>query len=213
MRVGILGSGDVGKALARGFVSRGHQVTIGSREPEKLAEFARDHGDRLSAANFEETARLAELVVVATLFAGTQSALQIAGPQNFAGKVVIDATNPLKFEPGKPPALSISGDDSAGESVQRWLPDAGVVKAFNTVGNAHFVDPHFSGGPPTMFIAGNDDAAKNKVAQIAESFGWEVIDAGPIRASRYLEALAMLWIDYAMHTGTFQHAFKLLRKA
>ena len=212
MRVGILGSGDVGKALARGFVSRGHHVTIGSREPEKLADFARDHGDRLAAATFEETASTAELVALATLFAGTQSALQIAGPQNFAGKVVIDATNPLKFEPGKPPTLSISGSDSAGESVQRWLPDASVVKAFNTVGNAHFVDPHFAGGPPTMFIAGNDDAAKNKVAQIAESFGWEVIDAGSIQAARHLEALAMLWIDYAMHTGTFQHAFKLLRK-
>lgn len=213
MRVGILGSGDVGKALARGFVSRGHHVTIGSREPAKLADFAREHGDRLSSANFEQTATVAELAVVATLFSGTQSALQMAGPQNFAGKVVIDATNPLKFEPGKPPALSLSGNDSAGESIQRWLPDARVVKAFNTVGNAHFVGPHFPGGPPTMFVAGNDDAAKNKVAQIAESFGWEVVDAGPIQASRYLEALAMLWIDYGIHTGTFQHAFKLLRKA
>lgn len=211
MHVGILGSGDVGKALARGFLSRGHSVTIGSREPAKLSEFVRERPDRLVAKNFEETARDGDVIVLATLFAGTQSALQLAKSENFAGKVVIDATNPLKFEPGKPPALSVCGTDSAGESVQRWLPGAKVVKAFNTVGNALFVDPHFAGGPPTMFVAGNDDVAKNKVMQIAESFGWEAIDAGPIAASRYLEALAMLWIDYAIGTNTWQHAFKLLR--
>jgi predicted dinucleotide-binding enzyme len=213
MNVGILGSGDVGKALARGFASRGHSVTIGSRTPEKLADFTKEHFQgAIHAASFEQTARAGELLVMATLFTGTKSALDLAGPNNFAGKVVIDATNPLRFEQGKPAALALSGEDSAGESVQRWLPGAQVVKAFNTVGNAHFVDPHFPGGPPTMFIAGNDDAAKNKVAQIAESFGWEVIDAGPIEASRHLEALAMIWIDYFIRTGTWQHAFKLLRK-
>jgi len=213
MHVGILGSGDVGKALARGFLSRGHTVTIGSREPSKLADFVREHPEKLTAKNFADTARESEIVVVATLFAGTQSALQLAGAENFAGKIVIDATNPLKFEPGKPPSLSVSGADSAGESVQRWLPGAMVVKAFNTVGNALFVDPHFAEGKPTMFVAGNDDAAKNRVAQIAESFGWDVLDAGPISSARYLEAIAMVWIDYAIRTGTWQHAFKLLRKA
>ena len=213
MHVGILGSGDVGKALARGFLSRGHSVTIGSREPAKLAEFVREHPEKLAAKTFADTAREGEIVVIATLFSGTQSALQLAGAQNFAGKIVIDATNPLKFEPGKPPALSVSGTDSAGESVQRWLPDAKVVKAFNTVGNALFVDPHFPGGKPTMFVAGNDDGAKNRVAQIAESFGWDVVDAGAITSSRYLEAIAMLWIDYAIRTATWQHAFKFLRKA
>ena len=213
MNVGILGSGDVGKALARGFASRGHSVTIGSRSPEKLADFTKEHfHGAIGAANFEQTAHAGELLVIATLFSGTKSAIDLAGPKNFAGKVVIDATNPLRFAPGKPPALAVSGEDSAGESVQRWLPDAQIVKAFNTVGNAHFVDPHFPGGPPTMFIAGNDDAAKNKVAQIAESFGWEVIDAGTIEASRYLEALAMIWIAYFVRTNTWQHAFKLLRK-
>lgn len=214
MNVGILGSGDVGKALARGFASRGHSVTIGSRSPEKLADFTKEHFHGvMGAASFEHAARAGELLVIATLFAGTKSALDLAGPKNFAGKVVIDVTNPLVFEHGKLPALSVSGEDSAGESVQRWLPEAHVVKAFNTVGNALFIDPHFPGGPPTMFIAGNDDGAKNKVAQIAESFGWETIDAGPIEASRYLEALAMLWIEYAFRTNTWQHAFKLLRKS
>jgi predicted dinucleotide-binding enzyme len=212
MQIGIVGSGDVGKALARGFTSRGHTVTIGSREPAKLADFVKDHA-QLRAGSFEETARAGEVVVLATPFTGTKNAIELAGAQNFAGKVVIDVTNPLQFEPGKPPQLALSGQDSAGESVQRWLPDAKVVKAFNTVGNPHFIDPHFPGGPPTMFVAGNDDGAKNAVAQICESFGWEVIDAGQIESSRYLEALAMIWIDYYIRTQSGQHAFKLLRKA
>ena len=213
MRVGIIGSGDVGKALARGFFSRGHVVTIGSREPEKLADFVKDHADRMHAATFEETARSGdELVVLATAWAGTENAIELAGKENFRGKVVIDATNPLKFEQGKPLALAVFGEDSAGERVQRWLPDARVVKAFNTVGNAQFVDPHFPNGPPSMFIAGNDDAAKNTVAQIAEAFGWDVVDAGTIESSRYLEAMAIVWISYAFRTQTWQHAFKLLHK-
>jgi len=213
MSVGIIGSGDVGKALARGFHSRGHVVTIASRDPAKLEDFVRAGGERLAAANLEQTARAGELIVIATPFSGAKEAIDLAGPANFAGKIVIDVTNPLTFEPGKPPSLSVSGNDSAGESVQRWLPEAKVVKAFNTVGYALFVDPQLPGGPPTMFVAGNDDAAKNAVEQIAESFGWEILDAGPIESSRYLEAVAMLWIDHAFRTGTWQHAFKLLHKA
>jgi predicted dinucleotide-binding enzyme len=213
MNVGILGSGDVGKALARGFVSRGHMVTIASREPKKLASFVHEHPGKLHAATFEETARAGELLVLVTAFAVAKDAIDLAGAENFAGKVVIDVTNPVKFEPGKPPTLSVSGNDSAGESVQRWLPGANVVKSFNTVGHALFVDPKFPNGPPTMFVAGNDDKAKNTVEQIAESFGWRVMDAGPIEASRYLEAMAMLWITYSMRIGSGEHAFKWLHKA
>jgi hypothetical protein len=212
MRVGIIGSGDVGKALARGFVSRGHTVTVGSREPGKLAELTHQHPGKLVAGTFEETAQ-AELIVLATPFSAVKSAIDLAGAKNFSGKVVIDVTNPLQFEEGKPASLSVSGNDSAGESVQRWLPEANVVKAFNTVGHALFVDPHFPNGPPTMFVAGNDDRAKNIVEQIAESFGWNVVDAGPIQAARYLEAMAMLWITYSFTTGNWQHAFKWLHKA
>lgn len=213
MHVGILGSGDVGKAIARGFASRGHIVTIASREPEKLAAFVHEHPDKLYAATFEETARAGELLVLATGFNVAKDAIDLAGNPNFTGKVLIDLTNPLKFEQGKPPTLSISGNDSAGESVQRWLPGASVVKSFNTVGHAQFVDPKYPNGPPTMFVAGNDDKAKNTVEQIAESFGWLVVDAGPIEASRYLEAMAMLWISYTIRTGDAQHAFKWLHKA
>lgn len=213
MNVGILGSGDVGKALARGFVSRGHKVTIASREPSKLAGFVHEHRDKLAAGTFEEAARSGDVLVLATAFGVAKEALDLAGPQNCSGKVIVDVTNPLNYEDGRPSGLSVAGNDSAGESVQRWLPDAKVVKAFNTVGHAHFVDPKFPGGPPTMFLAGNDDAAKNTVEQIAESFGWAVLDAGPIQAARYLEAMAMLWITYSIGTGTWQHAFKWLSKA
>ncbi|MGZ3496200.1 MAG: NADPH-dependent F420 reductase [Vulcanimicrobiaceae bacterium] len=212
MNVGILGSGDVGKALARGFLSRGHQVTIGTRDPDKLAEFKHEAGDALSVGSFADTARFGEVVVLATSFDGTKSALDLAGVENFSGKVVIDATNPLKFEPGKPPQLSIGFTDSAGESVQRWLPDAKVVKAFNTVGNPQMVDPKFEHGPPTMIIAGNDAQAKKTVTSILDSFGWDVVDAGGIDESRYLESLAMLWVHTALHDDAWAQAFKLLRK-
>jgi 8-hydroxy-5-deazaflavin:NADPH oxidoreductase len=213
VNVGILGSGDVGKALARGFVSRGHMVTIASRDPKKLASFVHEHPGKLQAATFEETARAGDLLVLITAFSVAKDAIDLAGTDNFAGKVVIDVTNPLKFEEGKPLTLSVSGNDSAGESVQRWLPGARVVKAFNTVGHALFIDPQFPNGPPTMFIAGNDDAAKNTVEQIAESFGWRVMDAGPIESARYLEAMAMLWITYSQRIGSTQHAFKWLFKS
>ncbi len=188
-------------------------VTIASRDPEKLADFVHEHPDKLHAATFEETARTGELLVLATAFTNAKEAIDLAGAANFAGKVLIDLTNPLKFEQGKAPTLAVSGNDSAGESVQRWLPGVSVVKSFNTVGHALFVDPKFPNGPPTMFVAGNDDKAKNIVEQIAESFGWNVVDAGPIEAARYLEAMAMLWISYTIRTGNAQHAFKWLHKA
>ena len=210
MRIGVLGSANVGQAFARAFLSRGHAVMVGSREPAKLAEFAREHPG-LQVGNNEETARFGELIVLATSFAGTKNALDLAGPQHFAGKVVMDATNPLRFAEGQLPQLSLGFDTSAGEEVQRWLPQANVVKAFNTVGNAHFADPKLPGGPPTMFIAGDDGGAKATVADIVQSFGWEPLDVGGIAESRYLEPLAMVWIHYAFTTGTWNHAFKLLR--
>lgn len=210
MRVGVLGSADVGKAFARAFASRGHEVMIGSRDPAKLAEFVGDNSGVRSGDN-EQTARFGDLIVIATRFDGTKNALELAGAENFAGKVVIDATNPLRFTPGRGPELSLGFDTSAGEEVQRWLPDANVVKAFNTVGNAHFADPSFPDGPPTMFLAGDDEAAKATVSDVVESFGWEPLDVGGIRESRYLEPMALVWIHYAFTSGTWNHAFKLLR--
>ena len=158
MNVGILGSGDVGQALGNGFVSRGHSVKLGAREAgnEKTAAWAAKHPGKGSAGTFREAAAFGEMLVLATHWSGTENALSLAGSENFKGKVVLDVTNPLVFEPGQPPRLALGHTDSGGEQVQRWLPEARVVKVFNSVGNAHMVDPKFPGGPPTMFLCGND---------------------------------------------------------
>jgi len=212
MKVGILGSGDVGKTLGAGFASLGHEVTIGSRDPGKLKEWVEKTGPKASAGTFAEATELGEVVVLATLWSGTKHAIQLAGPENFGGKVVIDATNPLLFDQPGGPRLALGHTDSGGEQVQRWLPAARVVKAFNTVGHAHMVHPDFPGGPPDMFICGNDEEAKKTVTGILKDFGWPAIDVGGIEGARLLEPLCILWVGYGVRTGTWDHAFKLLRK-
>jgi len=213
MRIGVLGTGDVGRVLGAGFAALGHEVKIGSRNPqqERVREWLKKAGPKASAGTFAEAAAFGEIVVLAILWTGTENAIQLAGPQNLAGKVLIDVTNPLDFSAGAP-RLSVGHTDSAGETVQRWLPQAKVVKAFNHVGNAHMVNPQFPGGPPTMFICGNDAGAKNTVAGLLEAIGWPAVDIGGIEGSRYLEPLAMLWIIYGAGTNSWNHAFKLLRK-
>jgi predicted dinucleotide-binding enzyme len=218
MKIGIIGSGDVGQRLADGFIELGHTVKIGSRDPnqKKVAEWIDKHDKqgRASSGTFAETASFGELNVLATSWAGTADAIKMADPKNFAGKVVIDVTNPLDFSKGMPPRLAVGYSDSAGEIVQRSIPEAKVVKAFNIVGNPHFVHPEFpNGGPPTMFICGNDEESKKLVRDnILTKFGWETIDIGGIDEARLLEPLAFLWITYYFRTGTGNHAFKLLRK-
>jgi predicted dinucleotide-binding enzyme len=212
MRIGVLGTGEVGQALARGFRSRGHEVTIGSREAGKGRAVASEIAESVSGGSFSDAASSAELIVLATVWKGTESAIAMAGTDNFAGKVVIDVTNPLHFAEDRPPELALGGSDSGGEQVQRWLSEARVVKAFNIVGSPHMVDPDFPGGPPDMFIAGNDAEAKGTVTQILESFGWEVIDIGGIDGARSLEPMAIVWIRHGIFTGAWDHAFRLLRK-
>jgi 8-hydroxy-5-deazaflavin:NADPH oxidoreductase len=213
MRVGILGSGVVGQVLGAAFATLGNDVKIGSREPgsDKLKAWQGKVGSKASAGTFAETAKFGELLVLATAWAGTESAIQLSGPDHSVGKVVIDATNPLDFSGGGP-GLAVSGKDSGGEQVQRWLPKAKVVKAFNMVGNAHMFKPQFPGGPPTMLYAGNDDSAKATVAKILADFGWESVDLGGIESSRYIEGIAMAWIVHYVQTKSANHAFKLLRK-
>jgi len=213
MKVGILGSGEVGQALGTGFTTLGHEVKIGTREPgsEKLKSWLAQAGAKASTGTNAEAAKFGELLVLATAWSGTPSAIQLAGPDNAAGKTVIDATNPLDFSGGAP-ALAVGFKDSAGETVQRWLPKAHVVKAFNTIGNKFFFRPSFPDGPPTMFYAGNDPGAKAAVGKVIADFGLEPIDLGGIEMSRYLEPLAMVWILYGFTSKTWDHAFKLMRK-
>ncbi len=213
MKIGMLGTGQVGQALGAGFVALGHDVMMGSREPgsPKAQTWVAEHGERASAGTLADAAAFADVAVLATAWRGTAYALQLADPANLAGKVVIDVTNPLDFSTGAP-RLAVSGNDSAGEQIQNSLPKARVVKAFNIVGNAHMFRPDFPGGPPDMFICGNDDDAKQAVTDICAAFGWPTIDIGGIEGARLLEALAMLWINQGFRTGSWDHAFKLLQK-
>ncbi len=214
MKVGILGTGDVGQALGIGFASLGHEVKMGSRDPhqEKVKAWVNRAGAKASAGTFAEAAAFGELAVLCTIWTGTENAVRLAGPDNLTGKVVIDTTNPLDFSGGIPPKLAVGHTDSAGEQIQRWLPNSWVVKAFNIVGSPHMFKPEFPGGPPDMFICGNDDQAKATVTDLLKTFGWSAIDIGGIECARYLEPLAMVWIRHFFRVNSVNHAFKLLRK-
>jgi predicted dinucleotide-binding enzyme len=213
MKVGILGTGDVGRALGNGFVALGHDVMMGSRTAggDKAKAWVSEAGDKASEGTFEDATKFGDVVVLATLGTATEAVVAQAGADNFNGKLVLDATNPLDFSTGAP-QLAIAGHDSLGEHVQKALPGAQVVKCFNTVGNALMFKPDLPGGPPTMFIAGNDDGAKAKTAELLKDFGWETADIGGIDGSRYLEAMCLAWVQYGIKTGGWMHAFKLLKK-
>jgi 8-hydroxy-5-deazaflavin:NADPH oxidoreductase len=212
-RVGVLGSGEVGRRLAAGFRGCGHDVMIGSRDPDKpdLREWLSGDGAGVTAGTFRQAAEHGELLVLAVLGNAAEDAIADAGPENFSGKVVVDAMNPLDFSGGFPPKLSISGEDSLGERVQRALPDAKVVKAFNTIGNPLFVQPRLSEGQPTMLIAGDDEGAKRTVGDVLDDFGWsDVLDIGGIEGSRELEAICIAWVKIGGARGSWDHGFKLL---
>jgi 8-hydroxy-5-deazaflavin:NADPH oxidoreductase len=215
MKVGILGSGDVGRALGTGFVAAGHTVTIGAREAgnARLAEWAATTGGAGTAGTFVEAARFGEILVVATLGVAAPEAIRRAGLEHFEGKIVIDPTNPLEFSATGAPALAHGSHPSNGEAVQALLPKSRVVKAFNIVGNTLFYRPSLPGGPPDMLICGNDARAKAEVTDLLHEFGWpSVIDLGGIEASRELESLCIAWVKSAFALHNFEIAFKLLRK-
>jgi len=211
--VGVLGSGEVGRRLAAGFASRGHNVMIGTRDADKpeLREWLSGDGAGVEAGTFADAVQHGELLVLAVLGSAAEEAIADAGASNFGGKVVIDSMNPLDFSGGFPPKLSITGEDSLGERVQRALPDAKVVKAFNTIGNQYFVDPSFSEGLPTMLIAGDGEDAKRTVADVLADFGWpDPVDIGGIEGSRELEAICIAWVKIGGARGAWDHGFKLL---
>lgn len=205
MKVAILGTGSVGQALARGFVELGHATTFGSREPAgPAARKATANVPGTRALSFAAAAKDADLAVLATPWSGTQNAIQLAGPANFAGKVLIDVTNPLEAAGGGP-RLALGFTTSGGEQVQAWVSQAKVVKAFNTVGNGMMVKPKLR-NPPTMFIAGNDRGAKETVTGLLKQFGWEASDLGGIEQSRLLEPFAMVWITHAFRKNAWMFA-------
>jgi predicted dinucleotide-binding enzyme len=213
MNIGIIGSGAVGQALATGLAGLGHTTMIGTRDASKLAEFT-GANPAVKIGSNADAAKFGEIVLLATKWDGTKDALELAGAQHLAGKVVVDITNALDFSSGKP-ALSLGWNTSAGELVQSWLPESHVVKALNIVTAAAMTHPKtFIGGDPDMFIAGNDAGAKKTVSSLLESVGWGVVDLGDITMSRYIEPLAMIWITYGFNSGWTKttHGFKLINK-
>ena len=211
MKIGILGSGDVAKALAGGFLKHGHELMLGTRTPGKLAEWAAKN-PKGRIAGLADAAKFGELVVLAVKGTAAKNALRLAGPENFAGKPVIDVTNPIADEPPVNGVLKYytNLEDSQMEHLQREFGGARFVKAFNSVGNAFMVNPQFKGGKPTMFICGNDDAAKQVVSGILDQFGWEVADMGKVEAARAIEPLCILWCIPGFLRNDWAHAFKLL---
>lgn len=212
MKVGILGSGNVAKALAAGFLKHGHQAMLGTRDSAKLAEWVKQHPGA-QVGSFEASAAFGDVVVLAVKGSVAADVLRAAGGANLARKTVIDTTNPIADAPPIHGVLKFTTnlDDSLMEQLQREFPDAHFVKAFNSVGNARMVDPQFAGGKPTMFICGNDTAAKKTVGGILDQFGWEIADMGAAEAARAIEPLCMLWCIPGFRENSWTHAFKLLR--
>lgn len=162
---------------------------------------------------FSAVAQFGEILVLAVAGSAAEEAIQLAGPDNLAGKVVIDATNPVSKQPPTAGVLHFytSLEDSQLERLQRQVPKARLVKAFNSVGAPSMYKPAFPGGTPTMFICGNDQKAKETVGEILVRFGWEVEDMGQAEAARAIEPLCILWCIPGMLHNQWSHAFRLLK--
>jgi NADPH-dependent F420 reductase len=209
MKIAILGSGSVGSTLGRSWAAKGHEIVFGARDPKspRVQDALKSAGAKARAASLKDAAAAAEVVVLATPYDAAQDALRAAGA--LAGKVVIDATNPLKQDLS---GLVVGHTTSAAETIAGWAKGAKIVKCFNTIGAEHMGNPKVAGQTATMFLCGDDAGAKKTAERLAQELGFEPIDAGPLRQARLLEPLALLWITLAFQqklgTGI---AFKLLR--
>jgi predicted dinucleotide-binding enzyme len=215
MKVGVLGSGVVGQTLAAGFLKHGHQVFVGTRDPKApdvTAWAAKTPG--ATVASFADAAKFGDVLVLAVLARAVDDVIRLAGPENFHGKTLIDTNNPIADAPPTDGVLQYftGPNQSLGEKIQSLIPEARVVKAFNSVGAAQMVNPHYQQGAPTMFLCGNDAAAKSQVNEIIRQFGWEPFDCGSIVAARAIEPLCMLWCIPGFRSNQWTHAFKLLTK-
>lgn len=216
MKIGIIGSGPVGRVLAKAFLSEGHEAMIGTRDIKK-AEMIKWQQDNPAGktGSFEEAARFGDIIVLATAGSVVANAINLAGAQHFSGKIVIDTTNPIASAPPENGVLKYftTLEDSLMERIQKQLPDARLVKAFNSVGNGAMYKPVYPGAiKPSMFICGNDEEAKKTVAGILSAFGWETEDMGKAVAARAIEPLCMLWCIPGFLHNQWTHAFKLLKQ-
>jgi hypothetical protein len=210
MKIGIIGSGNVGSALGQRWAAAGHEIKYGVRNPAKpeLVALLKKIGARAGAASVAEAAAFGDVIVLTTPWNGTQAAIQSAG--KLAGKIVVDCTNPLKADLS---GLSVGFGTSGAEQVAHWANGARVVKCFNTTGAGNMTDPRFGTDRAVMFLAGDDDAAKGTVSKLGEELGFEMVDAGGLEIARLLEPVAMLWVHLAFRCGLGRNfAFKLLRR-
>lgn len=211
MKIGILGSGTVAETLAAGFLKHRYEVKVGSRTPEKLADWAAKNPSG-ATGTFAEAAAFGDIIVLAVKGKVAVDALHLAGAKNIEGKTVIDACNPIEDAPPVNGVLSFftNYNESLMEHLQNTFSAAHFVKAFNSVGAPAMVNPQFKGGKPTMFICGNSDPAKAEVTAILDKFGWETADMGKVEAARAIEPLCMLWCIPGFTRNQWTHAFKLL---
>jgi 8-hydroxy-5-deazaflavin:NADPH oxidoreductase len=208
-KIAVIGSGQVAQTLAKGFQKHGYGVVMGNRTVSKLADFGKETG--IEVVEPAQAAARSEIVILA--IKGTMAETVVTGlSKEFAGKIVVDTTNPIADAPPVDGVLTYftSGSESLMERLQKLSPSARFVKAFNSVGSPFMVDPSFSGGKPTMFIAGNDADAKAAVASILTEFGWESEDMGKAASARPIEALCQLWCARGFNGNKWGHAFKLL---
>jgi len=217
MKVGIIGSGNVGRVLATGFLNEGHEVMLGTRNTSKedVVKWKNENKNKNGLlGSFQETAQFGEIIVLAVSGLVVEDAINLAGKEHLSNKVIIDTTNPIAAVPPENGVIRYftTLEESLMEKIQKILPDAKVVKAFSCVGNAFMYKPNFNGSIPTMFICGNDDAAKKTVTDILTSFGWETEDMGKVEAARAIEPLCILWCIPGFIRNQWTHAFKLLKK-
>jgi predicted dinucleotide-binding enzyme len=214
-RIGIIGTGNVGKTLAAGFLRHGYAVMVGSRSPDKLAALTNSLGPALATGTFAEAAAFGEIVVLAVKGTAAREAVASIGAEPLAGKVVIDTTNPIAEVPPVQGVFQFftERNDSLMQQLQRAVPGARFVKAWSSVGSLHMVDPSFPDGKPTMFICGNDPDAKRSVSAILDEFGWGSADVGEAASAGPIEHLAQLWCIPYLRSGHTSHAFKMIEKA
>ncbi len=213
MKIGVLGSGEVGKTLAAGFLKHGHEAMVGTRDTAKLKAWAaKTPGVKLGSTS--DAAAFGDAVMLAVKGSAAATVLREAGKESLAGKPVMDACNPIADVPPVNGVLqlSIGIDTSLMEQLQKEFPGAHFVKVFNSVGAAQMVNPHYKAGKPTMFICGNDASAKKTVTGILDQFGWETADMGAVEAARAIEPLCVLWCIPGFLRNEWTHAFKLLGK-
>jgi predicted dinucleotide-binding enzyme len=212
-KIGILGSGQVAKTLGKGFLKHGFSVMLGSRSPEKLADWQGDAPGEALTGNFAEAAAYGEIIVLAVKGHAAQDAIRLAGSDALNGKTIIDTTNPIGERGPVEGVLSFftTLDSSLMERLQDTFPEANFVKCFNSVGSPAMVNPHYEAGRPSMFICGNSNEAKAEVRDILDLFGWEIEDLGTAVSARAIEPLCILWCIPGFRNNSWNHAFKLLK--